>query len=97
MKRGKRGRGGIFQRVGQGLLGREIGRANQPEPVDQQHLLLGAAAHQPAVLILRRRQRAHQSRFAARQVAIPPCSVSAAVTMPAQAVIRGRPGAALSA
>ena len=98
MKRRERGRGGIFQRVGQGLLGREIGGADQAEPVDQQHLLLRAAAHQPAILELGGGKRAHQAGFArATGATCRPATVSAATSAPAQAVIRGRPGGALSA
>ena len=67
MKRRERSGGGIFQRVGQGLLGREIGGPDQAEPVDQQHLLLRAAAHQPAILELGGGQRAHQAGFGSRQ------------------------------
>ena len=64
MKRRQRRGGGILERIGQGLLGGEIGGADQAEPVDQQHLLLRAAAHQPAILELGRGQRAHQAGFA---------------------------------
>ena len=95
MKRGERGRGGAFERVGQRLLGGEIGRAEQAEPVDQQHLLVRRAADQPAVLELRS-GRARGSARPRRARAAPrrPGRAAPAATTPAQAVIRGRPGAA---
>ena len=65
MERRERRRSRGFDRVGQALLGREIGAAKERETVDEQHLLVGRPADQAPVFKLGGRERSSQAGFAA--------------------------------
>lgn len=67
MKRSESGSGSIFQRIRLSLLGGEIGGPNQAKPVDEQLLLLRAAAHQAAIFELGSGERAEKPGFGTRQ------------------------------